>query len=303
MKCPSKEVLEEAVGFTPKGNRLLLMDGDAACYEAASTCAKLDTAVRRVHLKILEAMFLTESTRAHVHITPESCKKAGRFNLIGEKPYQGNRDHKKKPALLEPLRQSIQGLLVDKNITVIPNYDVEADDGLCMEAYNNEHNEIVLWSPDKDLRMVPCPYYDIARGVCDYLDDPFGYLALSSSESGASKVVGHGRIFFWFQLLAGDTADNVRGIRSFRGAKVGIQTAFACLQEMGQRSGYSEDRTADEVIKMYKEIDQNILPEAYMLWLLRSPDDSFIKYLKELDITQESKSFINDCWKRKWRII
>lgn len=298
----SKEILDEAVGFSPKGNQLLLMDGDAACYEAACTCAKLDTAVRRVHLKILEAMFLTDSAKAHVHITPESCKKAGRFNLIGEKPYQGNREHKNKPPMLEPLRQSIQGLLKDDNITIIPNYEVEADDGLCIEAYSLQNNEIVLWSADKDLRMVPCPYYDIAMGVHDRIDDPFGYLKLSSTEGGSTKVVGHGRIYFWFQLLAGDTADNVRGIRSYRGNKVGIQRAYDCLQEMGQHSRLSEDRTADEVIKMYKEIDQNILPEAYMLWLLRSPDDSFVKYLKELDITQESKSYINDCWKRKWRM-
>lgn len=278
------------------------MDGDAACYEAAATCAKIDTAVRRVHLKILEAMFLTDSTRARVHITPESCKKAGRFELVGEKPYQGNRDHKRKPPMLETLRQCIQGLLKDDNITILPQYDYEADDGLCIDGYALQNEDVILWSADKDLRMVPCPYYDIDRGVIDRISDPFGYLNLGSTDTGSAKVKGHGRIFFWYQLLAGDTADNIRGIRSIGGRKVGLQTAYARISELQLREGSSEDRTADEVIKLYKAIDQNILPEAYMLWLLRSEDDSFIKYLKELDITQESKSYINDCWKRKWRM-
>lgn len=294
-----EDIDKYACGFESNSQRTLIMDGDASCYEVACTCTKIDTAIRRVHLKILEAMFLTDCSKARFHITPAGCKKAGRHNLIGEKPYQGNRAGKNKPPLLEPIRQAIQGLLKDPNITVLPQYEYEADDGVMIDAYESilENKDCIVWSADKDLRSVPCAYYDIATGRIDCISDPFGYIGGSTTSTGIFKVVGHGRKFFWYQMLAGDTADNIRGIRSIQGSKIGSAKAFECIREET-----NESECANKVISWYRDIDQNPLPEAYMLWLLRYKDDSFIKYLKELDINQENKEFINNCWKRKWKL-
>ena len=156
--------------FKPSMDRVLIMDGDAACYEAASKYVKLDTAIRCVHMKILEAMFLTNCKKARVHITPAGCLKAGRMNLIGVKPYQGNRKDKKKPELLEALRQNISALLNDKNIEVFAHYDIEADDAVVIDSYYYR-NKGLVYSPDKDLRMVVYPLYDLDTGrVCTIAD-------------------------------------------------------------------------------------------------------------------------------------
>ena len=64
------------------GNRVLIMDGDGACYEAASSYVHLDTAIRSLKTKILEAMYLTKCKEARVHLTPKGCRKNGRDHLI-----------------------------------------------------------------------------------------------------------------------------------------------------------------------------------------------------------------------------
>lgn len=53
----------------------------------------------------------------------------------------------------------------------------------------------------------------------------------------------------------------------------------------------------------YKEINQNPLPEANMLWLLRNEADSFQKHLAELtpSMPHELVQWLRDCYKRKWR--
>lgn len=283
--------------FEPSGDSILIMDGDAACYEASSKYVKLDTAVRCVHMKILEAMFLTNCKHARVHITPAGCKKAGRGNLIGVKPYQGNRKDKEKPPLLEALRQNIQGLLKDKNIEVFAHYDIEADDAVVIDSYTYGDRGIV-WSPDKDLRMVINPLYDIDTGRVLRIDGRLGDIILASTSSGLRHPRGQGLKFFWWQMLMGDTADNVRGLDKFEGKNIGMVKAYEILKPIED-----ETQVAITVLNMYREIDQNPFPEAYALWLLRSPADSFSEYLKELvpSMPESLVEWLRACYKRKWR--
>lgn len=282
--------------FKPSGDRILIMDGDAACYEASSKYVKLDTAVRCVHMKILEAMFLTNCKKARVHITPAGCKKAGRGNLIGVKPYQGNRKDKEKPPLLEALRQNIQGLLKDKNIEVFAHYDIEADDAVVQDSYYYGSNGLV-YSPDKDLRMVINPYYDLNTGRVLTASNRLGDIVLASTSSGLRHPEGHGLKFFWWQMLMGDTADNVRGLDKYQGKNIGMVKSYEILNPID-----NEVEVATKVLSMYKEIDQNPLPEAYALWLLRSPADSFSVYLKELvpGLPEDLVAWLRECYKRKW---
>ena len=283
--------------FKPSMDRVLIMDGDAACYEAASKYVKLDTAIRCVHMKILEAMFLTNCKKARVHITPAGCLKAGRMNLIGIKPYQGNRKDKKKPELLEALRQNISALLNDKNIEVFAHYDIEADDAVVIDSYYYR-NKGLVYSPDKDLRMVVYPLYDLDTGRVCTIADPFGDISISSTESGLPHPRGQGLKFFWWQMLMGDTADNIRGLDKYQGKNIGMKKAYELLKPIKD-----EVTAAIVVLSAYKEINQNPLPEANMLWLLRNEADSFQKHLAELtpSMPQELVQWLRDCYKRKWR--
>ena len=282
--------------FKPSGDRVLIMDGDAACYEASSKYVKLDTAVRCVHMKILEAMFLTNCKKARVHITPAGCKKAGRGNLIGIKPYQGNRKDKEKPPLLEALRQNIQGLLKDKNIEVFAHYDIEADDAVVQDSYYYG-NDGLVYSPDKDLRMVVYPYYDLSTGRILTVSNRLGNIVLASTSSGLRHPEGQGLKFFWWQMLMGDTADNIRGLDKYQGKNIGMVKSYEILNPIK-----NELEVATKVLSMYREIDQNPFPEAYALWLLRSPADSFMAYLKELipGLPEALVEWLRECFKRKW---
>ena len=264
--------------FEGKAGRMLIMDGDAACYEAAYKYKKLDTAIRCVHTKILEAMFLTNSKTARVHITPKGCTKCNRANLNTVLPYQGNRKGTPKPPLLEPLRQCIQGLLHDDNIEIVPHYDIEADDGIVYDSYTYANSDIVVWSADKDLRCVPCCYYDISTGRTSRIPNRFGYVGNPSTGMlDSSKLQGHGTKFFWWQMLMGDTADNVRGLQKCDGKSVGKVRGFGLIQNFKD-----EAECAEFVLRKYLDIGQNPYPEGEAMWLHRWEGDSFVGYVKEV---------------------
>lgn len=286
----------DALGYTfqIQGSTVLIMDGDAACYEAACSTGNLSTAVKRVKLKIMEAMFLTSCSTARVHITPEGSLKNGRKHIKAFKPYQANRSDKAKPAILEPLRQCIQGLIKDDAISVFAHYDIEADDAIIQDSYI--YKDCIVWSADKDLRLTPARFYDIQTGVISYLDNRFGYIRKDTTASGIPKPKGHGTKFFWWQMIMGDTADNVKGLSSFRGKSIGMMGGYEHINSIADESA-----CANKVIDMYREIDQNPLPEGELMWLTRWPNDSFYNYINELNLSADNKTFIAECNKRDWR--
>jgi hypothetical protein len=277
--------------------RTLIMDGDSACYNVTAKCAKLETAHRRFMTKVYEAMFLTQSEYARVHLTPKGCFKNGRHLLMTHKPYQGNRGGKPKPPQLEPLRSSAPGLFDDNNkIEVFSHYDVEADDVVMMDAYRVVNG--IVWSEDKDLNIVPCPRYHIVTGKVLTLakGDRFGWTGDRFTESGKRKPDGHGTKFFWLQMLMGDTADNVKGILKYNGRLCGEAAALALLAPIT-----CEHHAANLVIDGYRKINQNPLPEAEAMWLLRSPDDSAAGYIWHLNLTELNRDFIHACYNTKYK--
>lgn len=282
-------------GYVP--GRVVIIDGDAACYKVCQKCAKLKTAQQRFTTAIYEVMFLTKAERARVHLTPKGCFKNGRHLLLGAKPYQANRIGTPKPPQLEMLRSTAPSLFSNHDkVEVFAHFDIEADDAVMMDAYA-EPNAIV-WSEDKDLNIVPCAKYDIGTGIVDRLDagDRFGWIKLSR-EGSSPKIVGHGTKFFWAQMLYGDTADNVRGLESLDGKPCGAVAAYRETEHI-----VSEPHMANFVINQYREIDQNPLPEAEALWLLRCRGDSAIGYIWSLELTERNKAFILDCYNRPYKL-
>lgn len=282
-------------GFVP--GRVAIIDGDAACYRVTQKCAKLKTAQQRFTTAIYEVMFLLKADRARVHLTPKGCFKNGRHLLLGAKPYQANRIGTPKPPLLEMLRGSAPALFEGhEKVEVFAHYDIEADDAVMIDAYS-EPNAIV-WSEDKDLNIVPCAKYDIGTGIIDRLGpgDRFGWIKLKTDLS-TPKVIGHGTKFFWAQMLYGDTADNVKGILTLDGKNCGAVSAYEATEWIT-----SEAHMANFVINRYREIDQNPLPEAEALWLLRCRGDSAAGYIWSLELTDQNKAFIIDCFNRPYKL-
>lgn len=274
--------------------RTLILDGDGPCYVAAATAKRLDTAIRNFQQAVLTQMFLTRAQDCRVHLTASTSKKAGRFDVLASKPYQGNRKGKAKPSLLEPLRQAVAS-----RDTWLPeytahlHYDVEADDAMIMDAYSLRENGLI-WSDDKDLRMTPFSYWEKERGVV-LEPTQHGWVSLKCTPGGQVKLTGHGLMFFWGQMLAGDGADNIVGLNRLYGKLCGPSGAFEVLKDCS-----TQQEAANLVIDAYRAHGQNPIPEGYLLWLLRSPADHVLHYFNEVGLSDENMRYLHECNTREW---
>ena len=256
----------------------LLLDGDFNVYRAAATVKTLGTAIRRFYQEVLTEMFLVGVTQCEVFITPSGCAKCNRYWYPTVKKYQDNRANKVHLPLKDPLKHHLMQNPLEyreQGITVCFDDWFEADDSIVTRAYQLG-SECVVSSGDKDLRLAPQARWDAKTGsIQPALENQFGYLLLDRIE--AAPVKGHGTKFFWWQMLAGDTADNVKGIQKLHGkdcGAIGGYEALDCITD--------ETEAAEFVIRAYAEIQQDALAEAEMLWLRRSEDDSGYKYLMEV---------------------
>lgn len=274
--------------------RTLIIDGDGPCYVAAATVKRLDTALRNFQQEILKRMFLAGASDCRIHLTSRDSDKHGRFRVKAGKPYQGNRKSKSKPPLLEPLRE-----LVADNSTWLDDYSVllhrelEADDGMIQDAYRLGENGVIC-SEDKDLRMTPYPYYEIDRGQVQS-SQPVGWVSIKHTPSGTPKLTGQGPLFFWAQMLMGDTADNVQGVARYNGKLCGAVCAFDVLKDVRCIHDAS-----NIVLDAYREINQNAVAEGWLIWLTRWHKDNVIQYMRELNLTPANRDFIEDCVLRDW---
>ena len=161
----------------------------------------------------------------HLHLTPSTSNKGGRFLQAIQKPYQGNREDKPKPRYLGIMREWLatryQGTL---------HQFCEADDGMSSSQYKaiaaGDSNLSIIASKDKDLCMVPGLHLDWDTGLITNCSDPFGSVSLvervSSSGTKTKKLKGYGQKFFWAQMLIGDTADNIQGLPAVPGRVMNI---------------------------------------------------------------------------------
>ena len=274
--------------------RTLIVDGDGPAYVAASTAKRLDTAIRYFHQEMLKRQFLTGAQDIRVHLTAKDSDKHGRFRVKAAKPYQGQRSGP-KPALLEPLREAISQRenWIEEYDTVILHRDLEADDGMMQDAYRLGPNGVTS-SEDKDLRMTPFAWYEQDKGVV-MPGEAVGWVDVKYTPAGHAKLHGQGPLFFWLQMLAGDSADNVKGILKLDGKLCGVQAAVNALK------GCTDiNVAANRVIDGYRAIDQNPLAEGWLLWLTRYPKDNVLNYFKELNLSNENREYIDECSRRDW---
>jgi len=269
---------------------VLLSDGDGAAYRAAATAKTLPTAYRRFIQEILAEQFMTKTASSEVYLTSKDSLKAHRALYPTFKPYQGNRNGKKKPALLEPLRHYLandpQGL--PDGMTIEMEHYWEADDRLIMRAHALG-DAAVMRSDDKDLRLTPGPYYENETGVIDRITGRFGWISEAYTPAGSLKIKGHGTKFLWAQMLYGDAADNVRGLDRLDGRLIGERGTLEFLQPIE-----CEHEAANRILWAYAKHKQDALAEAQMVWLRRSEHDCAFKYFMELELDKSLKDWLTN---------
>ena len=198
----------------------------------------------------------------HVNMHVGAKSKGGRENFPW---YQANRKGPKDPertASLESTRQYI----ADYNMGLITGtrwWDRETDDGLRASMKPGD----ILWSGDKDLKMVAGTHLELLPVIHTWETDATGFLKPPEK----SKAKGGGNMFFWNQVMMGDSVDNIKPIK--RG--IGPATAYKLLCNLSEAEAFA----ACLKIAPFEEL----FPRMYCLWLRRNSNHlDLLDYLQEI---------------------
>jgi hypothetical protein len=165
---------------------------------------------------------------------------------------------------------------------IISNYDyrvangLEADDIMCIYQYDVLWDSVaaglepstIICSRDKDLRQCPGWHYSWECGK-QYSVGPIFVDSLGWLEKKANgKVWGVGNKFFYYQLLTGDSVDNIIGVMG-RGPAFAykllkdVETEYECYQLVAEV--YIKQFGDDWEEKMREMID--------LLWIIKTEDE------------------------------
>lgn len=182
------------------------------------------------------------------------------------KKYKGNRKSNK------PFHfYNLSAYMVGTYDCVVTN-GIEADDAMCIRQYQSwyDNNDTIICSRDKDLRISPGWHYSWECGkqasIGPIYTDELGWL----EKRPDGKVLGYGLSFFYYQMLVGDTVDNIAGVPG-----VGPVKAFKLLTEGEDKS---EQGMYQKVVKAYQEAFKDdwkvhIREMANLLWMVRETKD------------------------------
>lgn len=205
-----------------RGFNQLLIDADGFIFMVACVCSKPNPfdpegepiVDLNMGQSILRSKFnqLFERLRADSYIMFLSCRREeGHRRLMVDESYKANRNNKKSPAALKPLREWLEKTYECKSA---PN--LEADDliGIYATEKQKTYNRIVV-SFDKDVIGLPCKSWH-----------PKQEKRRMTTKQMSFK-------FFIYQCIVGDAADGYKGIP--RVGKVGANKFLAgcrTLREM-----------------------------------------------------------------------
>lgn len=181
-------------------------------------------------------------------------------NIVGSKGVGYKAGRPPKPYWLAHIRQR----LLDK-WGAAEVFGFEADDALSMFA----NSDTVLSHIDKDINMVPGWHYNHVTGEVYKIEDGLGKLVYEDN-----KLKKGGLIFFYAQLLMGDSTDNIPGIN-----KVGPKKAYGLLKScLDEEEAYNVVRQL--YVQQYGDRALEAIHEiADLIWMCRKEDETGRQYL------------------------
>ena len=207
-----------------------LLDSDLYAFRASAACENEDVmqACRSVDSLIINTLMCGVDKCGFVdewklYLTG---KNNFRYNIAVTAPYKGNRVDKVKPKHLAVVRQH----LVDHWGAVV--YDgIEADDAIATDATKLGDDGVIV-SLDKDLDQVAGWHYNFIKKEAYYVSEAEGLLRL------------------YMQILTGDTADNIIGLRNIGNVRAKKMLEDAADEtEMFQRCVEAYDGNEDRVVE------------------------------------------------------
>jgi len=250
--------------------RKLLADGDGLAYYCAGSDEQPAHQARANLLdKLRSAKAACGASDVTILLTGRGSHKGHRYAVASVKSYQGQRDGGRRPVNWEHLRDTLEAWAEKPPyewLTVHITDEQEADD--LFGTYADTHPDCVIYTQDKDMRMVPGKHlewkthrlFELGRDTFAAVHD--------------DKVWG--RKWFWLQMLQGDTADNIPGLPFYVEAgkqkRIGEKGALAALEPA------TNDAEAGRIVQrlyasFYGELAlEHMLEQAVLLWMRRSPD-------------------------------
>ncbi len=210
---------------------------------------------------------------AHQVYLTSTDKSNYRFDIAKTKVYKGNRKAA-KPVHYDAIRDYLTKYW---NAAIITG--MEADDAMGIEQYTNGRGfgcdaVTIICTIDKDLDMIPGWHYNFVTKELYETDDP-GTLELSENRR---KLKGGGLLWFYAQILLGDSADNIPGLPGFGPVKV-YDVLYDCKDEREMvrnvYSQYTKQMPKLDAIERLKEV-------ADLLWILRKPDERKSEHIEEM---------------------
>lgn len=188
----------------------LLVDGDLVVY---SICAAAEygqelsdvnfaSILSAIDNKLMFMKARTESEKVRVFF---SGKNNFRFDIMPE--YKAHRRDKERPYYLPQAMEYVNAKWDAETVE-----GLEADDLMCMNQ--NRDGTTCIATIDKDMLQCQGWHYRWEtphRGEEFIFVDNVGKLECTINDKGVSKISGYGPLFLCWQLLTGDTTDNVMG--------------------------------------------------------------------------------------------
>jgi 5'-3' exonuclease len=195
-------------------------------------------------------------------------KRNFRDEIAEKKEYKGNRKEAKKPFHFNNLKAY-----------AIATYDcrmqegLEADDLLCIEQMSRiAESDTIICSRDKDLRQCSGWHFTWECGkqasIPPYYVRGLGELTLEK-KGKQNKLSGNGLMFFYAQVLMGDTVDNIPGLKGYGPVKVyellrdaGTESELFSICKATYEENYEENALEElieqaRLVYMIKELDQD----------------------------------------------
>lgn len=203
-----------------------LLDGDILCYRVAAATENEEekTAIHTLAVFLEELVMCPALLKVEESFFYLTGKNNFRYDIAKTVPYKGNRKDKPKPKHLPLLREYLE-----KAWGAEVAQGQEADDAIVIKATELGYDESIIVSLDKDFLQVPTWHYNFVKNTL-------------MKQSDADAL-----LFFYSQILTGDSADNVQGVKGvgpvkaakmLKEAKTAQEMYAVCVEALGQERAF-----------------------------------------------------------------